>query len=77
MPNALTMTWNRELIAAQFKALGDEYFASGYSFVDGGPVLGPLGRVPEGGRQNEAFSPDVRAYSYCYLLVYVELGDGE
>jgi beta-glucosidase len=47
MTNALTQTWNRDLIAAQFKAVGDEYFAMGYNVVDGA-LLGPLGRVPEG-----------------------------
>jgi beta-glucosidase len=73
MGNALTQTWNRDLIAAQFKAVGEEYFGTGHNMVDGA-LLGPLGRVPEGmynlynvdglvlhelgGRQNEAFSPD-------------------
>ncbi|KAJ5682768.1 beta-glucosidase D [Penicillium macrosclerotiorum] len=57
MGNALTQTWNRDLISAQFKAVGEEYRAIGYNLVDGA-LLGPLGRVPEGGRQNEAFSPD-------------------
>ncbi|KAF4637604.1 hypothetical protein G7Y89_g477 [Cudoniella acicularis] len=57
MGNANTMTWDRDLIAAQFKAVGDEYFATGYNVINGA-LLGPLGRVPEGGRQNEAFSPD-------------------
>lgn len=47
MGNALTQTWNRDLIAAQFSAIGDEYFATGYNVVDGA-LLGPLGRVPEG-----------------------------
>lgn len=74
MTNALTMTWNRELISEQFKAIGEEYFATGNDVVDGA-LLSPLGRVPQGrdptrtkiertqlmligGRQNEAFSPD-------------------
>ncbi|KAK6062466.1 hypothetical protein SCUP515_13343 [Seiridium cupressi] len=57
MGNALTQTWNRDLIAAQFKAVGEEYFGTGHNMVDGA-LLSPLGRVPEGGRQNEAFSPD-------------------
>lgn len=47
MTNALTMTWNRALISAQFKAVGDEYFATGNNMVDGA-LLGPLGRVPQG-----------------------------
>lgn len=55
--NALTQTWDRDLYTAQFQALGDEYFSMGLNLIDGA-LLGPLGRVPEGGRQNEAFSPD-------------------
>ncbi|RDW92678.1 hypothetical protein BP5796_02072 [Coleophoma crateriformis] len=57
MGNSIIQTWSRDLIAAQFKAVGDEFFASGVSLVDS-VVIGPLGRVPEGGRSNEAFSPD-------------------
>lgn len=55
--NALTQTWDRDLYVAQFRALGEEYFSLGLNLIDGA-LLGPLGRVPEGGRQNEAFSPD-------------------
>ena len=47
MGNANMMTWNCDLIAAQFKAVGEEYFATGHNVIDG-VVLGPLGRVPEG-----------------------------
>lgn len=47
MGNALTQTWNRDLAAAQFEAVGKEYKAVGYNLVDGA-LLGPLGRVPEG-----------------------------
>lgn len=57
MTNALTQTWDRNLFAAQFKAVGEEYLGQGMNFVDGA-LLGPLGRVPQGGRQNEAFTPD-------------------
>jgi hypothetical protein len=51
MGNALTQTWNRDLIAAQFGAVGAEYFATGNNMVDGA-LLGPLGRVPEGSRSD-------------------------
>jgi hypothetical protein len=47
LANALAQTRNRDLIAQQFKAAGDEFFGSGFNEVDG-PVLGPLGRVPQG-----------------------------
>ncbi|KAF7537615.1 hypothetical protein G7054_g3584 [Neopestalotiopsis clavispora] len=57
MVNALTMTWNRDLYAAQFKAVGEEFYALGFQVVDG-PLPGALGRVPWGGRQPEGFSPD-------------------
>ncbi|KAH8648585.1 glycoside hydrolase superfamily [Xylariales sp. PMI_506] len=57
MVHALTMTWNRDLYAAQFKAVGDEFYALGFQIVDG-PLPGQLGRVPWGGRQPEGFSPD-------------------
>lgn len=45
--NALTQTWDRSLINAQFEAIGKEYLATGHNVVDSA-LLGPLGRVPEG-----------------------------
>lgn len=57
MPAATTMTWNRTLIEAQFKATGEEFYGMGINLIDG-PVVGPLGRNPLGGRLPEAFSPD-------------------
>ncbi|KAF7536277.1 hypothetical protein G7054_g4661 [Neopestalotiopsis clavispora] len=48
LANALIQTWNRDLIAAQFKAVGEEFFNSGFNVL--------TSRL--GGRQNEAFSPD-------------------
>ncbi|KAL1854912.1 hypothetical protein Daus18300_011232 [Diaporthe australafricana] len=56
-PGALTMTWDRQLIADQFKAIGAEFYGMGYNLVDG-PVASPAGRVPEGGRNAEGFSFD-------------------
>jgi beta-glucosidase len=47
MENANAMTWNRDLIAAQFKAIGDEFFTTGHNVINGA-VVGPLGRVPDG-----------------------------
>jgi beta-glucosidase len=57
MINAATMTWNPELVEAQHKATGDEFYAMGYNLI-AGPVASPLGRDPYGGRLNEGYSPD-------------------
>lgn len=57
MPNALVTTWNAELFESHFKAIGEEFYEDGYNLING-PVSSPLGRVPEGGRQPEGFSPD-------------------
>jgi beta-glucosidase len=57
MPSATTMTWNKSLIEAQFRATGDEFYGMGVNLVNG-PVVGPLGRDPYGGRLPEGFSPD-------------------
>jgi beta-glucosidase len=51
------MTWNKQLFAKQWQALGNEYYLMGYNLVHG-PVSSPLGRVPFGGRVPEGFSPE-------------------
>lgn len=50
-------TWDRDLAFARGKAMGEEHKGKG-SDMQLGPVAGPLGRVPEGGRNWEGFSPD-------------------
>ncbi|XEV01614.1 hypothetical protein FSHL1_006901 [Fusarium sambucinum] len=57
MANALAMSWNRDLIQRQFKAVGQEFYDMGYNLIDG-PEPGPLGRTPFGGRTPETFSAD-------------------
>lgn len=57
MPSALITTWNKTLYEENFKAIGQEFYDDGYNLING-PVSSPLGRVPEGGRQPEGFSPD-------------------
>lgn len=57
MPNGLITTWNKVLFEANFKAIGQEFYDDGYNLIDGA-VASPLGRVPQGGRQPEGFSPD-------------------
>ncbi|KIX06192.1 uncharacterized protein Z518_04166 [Rhinocladiella mackenziei CBS 650.93] len=50
-------TWDRNLARIRGQAMGEEHRAKGVD-VQLGPVCGPLGRSPEGGRNWEGFSPD-------------------
>jgi beta-glucosidase len=50
-------TWNRDLAYQRGQAMGSEHRGKGVD-VQLGPVAGPLGRTPEGGRNWEGFSPD-------------------
>jgi beta-glucosidase len=50
-------TWDRGLAYAQGAAMGYEHRNKGVDFQLG-PVAGPLGRTPEGGRNWEGYSPD-------------------
>lgn len=50
-------TWDRDLAYARGQAMGEEHKGKG-SDMQLGPVAGPLGRAPEGGRNWEGFSPD-------------------
>lgn len=50
-------TWSRGLAYARGKAMGEEHRGKGVD-MQLGPVAGPLGRTPEGGRNWEGFSPD-------------------
>ncbi|RDL40714.1 putative beta-glucosidase 1 [Venustampulla echinocandica] len=50
-------TFDRGLFYARGHAMGAEHKAKGVT-VQLGPVAGPLGRAPEGGRNWEGFSPD-------------------
>ncbi|KAM0189070.1 hypothetical protein ACHAPI_010215 [Fusarium lateritium] len=58
-PSGLTMAafWDRRAIYTRGKALGAEFRGKG-AHVFLGPVAGPLGRHPLGGRNWESFSPD-------------------
>ncbi|KAL1305765.1 hypothetical protein AAFC00_007343 [Neodothiora populina] len=55
--SALAMTWDKDAIYAQAKAVADEFYGRGYQIVNG-PTSEPLGRTPWGGRLGEAFGPD-------------------
>ncbi|KAI5358252.1 Putative glycoside hydrolase, family 3, glycoside hydrolase family 3 domain, immunoglobulin [Septoria linicola] len=50
-------TWDRKIAYDRGRAIGKEHHGKGID-VHLGPVAGPLGRVPEGGRNWEGFSPD-------------------
>lgn len=50
-------TWNKDLIYKRGKALGDEHRMKGINVLLG-PSMGPLGRMPAGGRNWEGFGPD-------------------
>ncbi|KAL1306407.1 hypothetical protein AAFC00_005113 [Neodothiora populina] len=49
--------WDRGLAYARGKAMGEEHRDKGVD-MQLGPVAGPLGRAPTGGRNWEGFSPD-------------------
>jgi beta-glucosidase len=58
-PGAITAgaTWNRSAIFALGQAMGQEHHDKGVT-VQLGPVCGPLGRDPQGGRNWEGFAAD-------------------
>ena len=51
-------TWSRALAQGRGVAMGAEHRDKGVD-VQLGPVAGPLGRSPEGGRNWEGFSPEL------------------
>ncbi|KAL4866514.1 hypothetical protein BDV12DRAFT_210438 [Aspergillus spectabilis] len=57
LSSALAMTWDRDAIYAQAKAVGAEFYGKGVQVV-AGPTSQPLGRTPWGGRNVEGFGPD-------------------
>lgn len=50
-------TWDRKLLYRRGYDMGSEHRDKGVD-IQLGPVVGPLGRSPEGGRNWEGFSPD-------------------
>lgn len=50
-------TWSTRLFKARGRAMGEEFRDKGIDVLLG-PVAGPLGRIPAGGRNWEGFSPD-------------------
>lgn len=50
-------TWDADLMRRRGEALGEEARGKGVHVMLG-PVAGPLGKIPNGGRGWEGFSPD-------------------
>jgi beta-glucosidase len=57
LSSALAMTFDRDAIYAQARAVGEEFYGEGVQVVTG-PTSQPLGRTPWGGRNGEGFGPD-------------------
>lgn len=55
--SALAMTWDKDAIYAQAKAVGTEFYLMGMQIIDG-PTSQPIGRSAWGGRQGETFGVD-------------------
>jgi len=53
----IAATWDRQVFYDHGYAMGEEHRDSGVDYQLG-PVVGPLGRAPEGGRNWEGYSPD-------------------
>lgn len=56
-PGSLTMSWDKDAMYKQSKAIAREYAIRGIHVVDG-PTVSPLGRQPWTGRLMEAFASD-------------------
>lgn len=53
----IAASWDRSAAYQRGRGMGAEHYGKGVD-VQLGPVVGPLGRAPEGGRNWEGFSPD-------------------
>ncbi|KAK8079236.1 beta-glucosidase D [Apiospora phragmitis] len=53
----LSASWDPELVEKQYGAMAREFRSKGYSMIFG-PVTGPMGRSPLGGRNFESFGSD-------------------
>ncbi|KAJ5948748.1 beta-glucosidase D [Penicillium verhagenii] len=57
LASAISMTWDKDAIYNQAKAVGTEFYAKGVQVIDG-PTTQPLGRTPWGGRLVETMGSD-------------------
>lgn len=72
----VSRSWNRNLTRARAAALGREFSEKGVNVLLG-PVVGPLGRIPVGGRNWEGFSNDpYLAGALAYETVQGIQGEG-
>ncbi|PYH67878.1 putative beta-glucosidase D [Aspergillus vadensis CBS 113365] len=55
--SALSMTWDKDAVTAQARAVAREFYQKGVQVVFG-PTSQPLGRTAWGGRAGETFGPD-------------------
>lgn len=55
--SALAVTWNKEAMYAQARAVATEFYLKGIQVI-AGPTSQPLGRTPWGGRLVETFGSD-------------------
>lgn len=55
--SALAMTWDKDAIVAQSKAVAKEFYEKGLQVMDA-PSTQPLGRTPWNGRLGDGFGPD-------------------
>ena len=63
---ALGATWDIDLIRQRGEYIGAEAKGCGVN-VQLGPVAGPLGKNPEGGRNWEGFGGDVHYFLGCHF----------
>ncbi|EPS94914.1 hypothetical protein FOMPIDRAFT_281622 [Fomitopsis schrenkii] len=67
---AVAATWDRELIYARGRAMGQEFYDQGVNIAFSPVTGGPLGRSPRGGRNFEGFFADAYATGEAsYLTV--------
>ncbi|PWY71349.1 glycoside hydrolase [Aspergillus eucalypticola CBS 122712] len=59
--SALSMTWDKDAVTAQARAVAREFYQKGVQVVCG-PTSQPLGRTAWGGRAGETFGPDPFLY---------------
>ena len=71
-PAAIGMSWDKQAIYEQAKAIGAEFKIRGYHVCDG-PTSSPLGRTAWGGRQAEAYGFD----SYLNGIAFGLSAEGE
>lgn len=74
--SALAMTWDKDAIYAQSKAISTEHYLKGVQVVNG-PTSQPLGRVVWSGRLGETYSPDPYLNGIAFGLsvrAYVDSG---